>query len=285
MRPRANQLLSHGAAMGFGALTVLLLLKTRDCACSGMQFDAQTRHTQAVKAVDETLLTPPDETTLARLLERASEVADVELHRIDPSKSIGRGEGMGHVGEVPEEVLFLQRVAQTYLGGKSAHICEIGFNAGHSAIIWLHTLPDATYTVFDRHELAWSDVSIEFVAQLFPGQNRFTYIKGEAGLGPALTDYRLQILAGVKRPCDLLAVDGDHSEGPARADFENGALITTQEGYVFADDCSSSFPGVQNAWSIVKETGLVQELACEEIRDRQFNGYSKGWCIGQYHRK
>ena len=66
------------------------------------------------------------------------------------------------------------------------HICEIGFNAGHSAITFLHMHPnDARYTAFDRGE-SWGPRAKAFVQFLFPG--RLAYIKvGWCSSDPGLT--------------------------------------------------------------------------------------------------
>jgi hypothetical protein len=189
--------------------------------------------------------------------------------------------GMGHVGEVPEEVNALIRFSAHALRDKpEGRMCEVGFNAGHSAITLLHSNPRASYVAFDIGELRWSKAAVELLGSLFPG--RFFYRKGKAGGGSALLEYAEEIKAGTAQPCDFFSVDGDHSYAGSKADFANGANITNVGGYVFADDYTANFPGVKKAWMESKSNNLIDGVVCEEVTDRKFNGYSKAWCLGRY---
>ena len=57
---------------------------------------------------------------------------------------------MGHVGQVPKQVAAYKEAARK--PGVS-HVCEIGFNAGHSAMAFLHNNPLVKYTAFDLGNL------------------------------------------------------------------------------------------------------------------------------------
>jgi hypothetical protein len=189
--------------------------------------------------------------------------------------------GMGHVGEVPEKVNALVRFSAHALRGKpEGRMCEVGFNAGHSATTLLHSNPRASYVAFDMGELKWSTAAVELLGSLFPG--RFFYPKGKAGGGTALLEYAKEIKAGTAPPCDFFSVDGDHGYAGSKADFVNGAKITNVGGYLFADDYAVDFPGVKKAWMESKSINLIEEVACEEVTGRKFNGYSKAWCLGRY---
>lgn len=194
---------------------------------------------------------------------------------------------MGHVGQVPEEVDFMQRYIAKLFSGRDAHICEIGFNAGHSALVWLTASPRITYTAFDIGTLPWSSASAAFLKRTFPA--RFKFVLGEAGPGPALKDYAARIkqegghakfdaYSDSAPPCDLLSVDAMHTFDAVLADITNGYAITKELGYVFVDDVNEK-SAVLEAWSKATST-VVKQLECSP----QFRriGIPKRFCIGQY---
>ena len=55
-------------------------------------------------------------------------------------------------------------------------ICEIGFNAGHSAGVFLISNPQARVISFDLGNFAYSEEQVRYISSLFP--NRLTYVKG-----------------------------------------------------------------------------------------------------------
>lgn len=56
------------------------------------------------------------------------------------------------------------------LGRVSNRIMEIGFNAGHSSLLYLLSNPSATLTVFDLCEHAYTRPCFEYLASEFPGR-------------------------------------------------------------------------------------------------------------------
>ena len=63
---------------------------------------------------------------------------------------------MGHIGNVHAEVEALIAILSTRPKNSWETICEVGFNAGHSAVLWLHETTSAHLHVFDwqgLHEL------------------------------------------------------------------------------------------------------------------------------------
>ena len=50
------------------------------------------------------------------------------------------------------------------------NICEIGFNAGHSALNWLSSHPTAHVTAFDLGQHQYSAHAVNFLSQYFPGE-------------------------------------------------------------------------------------------------------------------
>eukprot|EP00667_Euglena_gracilis_P007446 EG_transcript_7527 len=184
--------------------------------------------------------------------------------------------GMGHVGEVPFEVLsYAEAVRQSGI----RKVCEVGFNAGHSAAIALFSNPDATVTSFDMGTLAWSAASVGFLHHTFPDLDRLTYIKGNSH--HSLPHYAQLVHQGNATPCDILLVDGDHSYDGAKADFRDGRLVSAPRGFLFADDATLSFPGVKVAWQELVDQGHLETLYCT-VDPVLVGGCQKGWCVGRY---
>jgi hypothetical protein len=211
---------------------------------------------------------------------------------------------MGHIAQVPQQVKFIQRYVSSLFSGRAAHICEVGFNAGHSALVFLTASPTTTYTAIDLGDLKWSVASREFLRSRFP--ERFKYIQGEAGRGKALKAYatRAKREKGLARfdshsqqnapLCDLLSVDGSHRFEGANADVLNGLAIAGKNGYVMIDDASETYPGVIQAWEGAKKNHVLREIECSPSPGYPVTGdninpttkklqvYLKRWCIGQY---
>ena len=57
-------------------------------------------------------------------------------------------------------------------------VCETGFNAGQSALIWLLANPKAKLYSFDLGQYGYTQAAAEFMAEKFPG--RFTFIAGNS---------------------------------------------------------------------------------------------------------
>jgi hypothetical protein len=51
-------------------------------------------------------------------------------------------ENQGHIYDVMQQTIFYSAVSRSR---PMNTICETGFNAGHSAIVWLYSNPNATY--------------------------------------------------------------------------------------------------------------------------------------------
>jgi hypothetical protein len=206
---------------------------------------------------------------LTGLLTRISEHA-AKTHALNVT-TIFRG--MGHIGEVVEEVLDYAAAAR--LPGVEK-ICEVGFNAGHSAAVLLFANPNAHYVAFDLGDMVWTASQVEHLQRLFP--DRITYIKG-----PSQVSLKEMHANRSDFQCDLWSIDGDHSANAVH-DFEWARAMSRQEtGYILADDCTDSFPAVKEIWRRqIAEKKLI-ELSCREA-DGWYGGYRKGWCLGRWVR-
>jgi hypothetical protein len=98
------------------------------------------------------------------------------------------------------------------------NICEIGFNAGHSALNWLTASPHTKVFAFDIGHHHYTAHGFEFLRQLFPRRLQLTM-----GDSTDTVPTFAKLNPGLK--CDLLLIDGGHLLETARADLLNFRAI------------------------------------------------------------
>ena len=106
--------------------------------------------------------------------------------------------------------------------------CEVGFNAGHSALVFLEGLPSsAKLYSFDLGDAKWAQKNANYIAQNYG--SRFRYIKGDSQETLKHSEF-----AGLV--CDVILIDGAKDAHHRRHDillFKNisrpGALLFLDE--------------------------------------------------------
>ena len=171
----------------------------------------------------------------------------------------------GHTGTYHEKVAVLQRV----LDGAPADptVCEIGFNAGHSALNWLAARPDSRVFAFDvgnmhphaRDPSRWvgfSRLAADYLAERFPG--RLALLLGDSASSvPSFA----AMLPDVR--CHVLFVDGGHTDGAVTRDLEHMARLADPSwNRVVVDDLGDDHEFqrvITAAWDAAREAGLLAE--------------------------
>lgn len=139
--------------------------------------------------------------------------------------------GNSHIGNRDQQAPFYFEWAASR-SNNSSLICEIGFNGGHSAAIFLAATSRTTkVTAFDLQAFDYSVTGLEYVQKLYPG--RLQMIQGSS------TDTVPKFSQQHGRACDVFSVDGDHSLGGARIDFQNAIAATKVGGWIIADDMNA----------------------------------------------
>jgi len=117
--------------------------------------------------------------------------------------------GMGHIGQAMPEFHYYFSATKNRTWVKT--VCEVGFNAGHSALAFLMGNPKIRYVTFDLLFVRWTKGMIEFMQGAFPGQ--IVHIPGPSmesvpGWDPKkdFADFN---------GCDLISADGKHSDPEA----------------------------------------------------------------------
>lgn len=81
---------------------------------------------------------------------------------------------------------------------------QIGFNAGHSATVWLEGL-NTSLRSFDIFRLPFSSACRDHIAERYPG--RVQYFKGYSHV--TVPQYGAEVEAGRAAPCDVWFIDGE----------------------------------------------------------------------------
>jgi hypothetical protein len=106
---------------------------------------------------------------------------------------------MGNIAEVRQEVLdFLSYADQPCI----KTLCEVGFNAGHSATVLLSANDTTVLHVFDMASLPFASAQVKLMKRVYG--KRFHFYKGDSvNLLPWFQQH--------KTHCDLFSIDGDHT--------------------------------------------------------------------------
>ena len=161
--------------------------------------------------------------------------------------------GNSHIGNRPKQARAYFDVARRL---RPRTICEIGFNGGHSAAIFLAAAGSrASMISFDLQQFTYSSMATRLVQAIFPGQLHVV-----EGLSQ---DTVPRFAAKRGRVCDLFSVDGDHSyEGTAR-DIANAAAATRGNGMLILDDVIPASPP-RRAFDEAVAAGTLVAPACTE---------------------
>ena len=213
-----------------------------------------------------------DSSTMSGLLRIVDDLSESAARAVNGDKATIFDQ-MGHIGQVPDQIRDYAATARL-LAGDRPTICEVGFNAGHSAAVFLTANPQATYLGFDLGSLGWSTVQRGRIDDMFPGRAQHV-------IGSSFDKVPLYHQQHPDFKCDLWSIDGDH--GPnAMNDFVAARAMAAPSGLVLADDHTSSFPAVLQIWRKLLEDGHVETIHCHEDPGIYPPGLKKGWCLGRW---
>mmetsp|Transcript_35426 Transcript_35426/g.79934 ORF Transcript_35426/g.79934 Transcript_35426/m.79934 type:complete len:380 (+) Transcript_35426:76-1215(+) len=130
-------------------------------------------------------------------------------------------------------------------------VCEVGFNAGSSTLLWLTAGARRVHS-FELGQYPYSSIAISWLAKRFPG--RFDVTMGDS-LETVATFHKLW----PTERCDLLFVDGGHLYEHVYGDLKNlQHLARGAESIVLADDTNQE--PVLRAWKDFIAQGLATEI-------------------------
>jgi cephalosporin hydroxylase len=136
-------------------------------------------------------------------------------------------------------------------------ICEIGFNAGHSSLLFcLGSLGvSLDYTIFDINEHTYTRPCFEYIQTSFP-EKSFEFIEGDSTVEiPKWIDRHPELL----EQYDLVHIDGGHSEHCIRNDLINSLKLLSVNGLVIIDDTNIEY--INSYVNNVLSTGKFEEVS------------------------
>lgn len=163
--------------------------------------------------------------------------------------------GNSHIGNRPTQAKAYFELAQRVVAQRVAPstICEVGFNGGHSAAVFLAAAGRRARMVsFDLPEFEYSETAQRLVGAVFPDQLRLVVGRSDA------TVPRFSKRHG--RACDLFSVDGDHSYEGTYRDISNAVGATRPGGTLILDDMQNQGPRAAFEESVRR--GWLVEPSC-----------------------
>ena len=144
----------------------------------------------------------------------------------------------GYSQQIPEQEVHLQSL----IGSPDIkYALEIGFNAGHSAEIFLEKNPNVKLFSFDIGQYPYVSLAKKYIDQKYP--NRHTLILGNSTMAIP------QFFENFHMKFDLIFIDGGHEYETAKADLQNCALLAHSKTMVLFDDTVHDIQN-QEFWNV-----------------------------------
>jgi predicted O-methyltransferase YrrM len=153
----------------------------------------------------------------------------------------------GNCGELTQQQTDLRRLASD---PSIKRILEVGFNAGHSAEVFLTANPTASLTSFELGRWQYTNIGKTYIDAQHPG--RHTLILGDS------TKTLPEFIAMSPNPFDLLFIDGGHFDDVPEQDLQNCLKLTHPSSIVILDDTNMPMPG--RAWKKALGNGQIRQL-------------------------
>ncbi|GMI39810.1 hypothetical protein TrCOL_g3190 [Triparma columacea] len=139
--------------------------------------------------------------------------------------------------------------------GGTIEVCEVGYNMGHSSLIWLMEDGGIRVRAFDIGEHEYSLPASRHLEERF-GSGRFGITFGDSL--ETVPHFASLVSAGLEDPCHVVFVDGGHTPAVARSDIASfGAAVDPGGHLLIVDDTNQG--GVGDVWRDMQEEGIVAE--------------------------
>ena len=170
----------------------------------------------------------------------------------------------GYSQQVPKQVEDLIKLSK----GSNIHVMEIGFNAGHSAEIFLKNNDSLILTSFDLGTHDYLSPAKEYIDLTYP--NRHSLILGDSML--TIPKY---IDANPDKTFDIIFIDGGHDYTIANADLENCRGLANKDTIVIMDDTMYT-PKWENTYTVGPTLTWVEHVNNGTITEINKVDYCEG---------
>ena len=134
---------------------------------------------------------------------------------------------------------FLAKQTNMFWCGTTVNkkICEIGFNAGHSSLLFLlgRDLSNLEFTIFDINRHSYTQPCFEYIKSNFSHIN-FEFIPGDSIIE---IPKWINTNSNAHNTYDIIHIDGGHSEECINNDFKNAVKLVKKGGIIIIDDTDS----------------------------------------------